>query len=41
MSRLFMFTEERIERIKPVFPKERGVNRADDRRVLSGTVYVI
>jgi len=41
MSRFFWFTEEQIERIKPFFPKERGVGHVDDRKVLSGIVYVI
>jgi transposase len=41
MSRLFWLTYEQIERIRPFFPTERGVSRADDRKVLSGIVYVI
>ena len=41
MSHLFWLTEQQIERIKPFFPKKRGVNRADDRKVFSGIVYVI
>lgn len=41
MSRLFWPTEEQVERIAPFFPKERGVERADDRKVLSGIIYVI
>ena len=41
MSRLFWLTEEQVERIAPFFPKERGVERADDRKVLSGIIYVI
>ena len=41
MSRLFWLTEEQVERIAPFFPKSRGVDRADDRRVLSGIIYVI
>jgi transposase len=41
MSRLFWLTEEQFERIAPFFPKERGVSRANDRRVLSGIIYVI
>ena len=41
MSRLFWLTEEQVERITPFFPKERGVGRSDDRRVLSGIIYVI
>jgi putative transposase len=41
MSRLFWLTEEQVERITPFFPKERGVGRANDRKVLSGIIYVI
>lgn len=41
MSRLFWLTEEQVERIRPFFPKERGVGRSDDLRVLSGIIYVI
>jgi transposase len=41
MSRSFWLTEERIDRIKPFLPKERGVGRADDSKVLSDIVYVI
>ena len=41
MSRLFWLTEEQVERIRPFFPKVRGVDRADDRKVLSGIIYVI
>lgn len=40
MSRLFWLTEELVERITPFFPKARGVGRANDRRVLSGIIYV-
>lgn len=41
MSRLFWLTEDQVEHIKPFFPKERGVRRADDRKVLIGIIYVI
>ena len=41
MSRLFWLTEEQVERIAPFFPKERGVGRSDDRKVLSEIIYVI
>lgn len=41
MSRLFWLSEEHVERLRPFFPKERGVSRVDDRKVLSGIVYVI
>lgn len=41
MSRLFWLTEEQVEQITPFFPKSLGVDRADDRKVLSGIIYVI
>ena len=37
---LFWLSEEQLERIKPFFPKSRGVSRVDDRKVLSGIIYV-
>ncbi|EFO28671.1 transposase, IS4 family protein [Roseibium sp. TrichSKD4] len=41
MSRLFWLAEEQVVQIAPFFPKERGVGRSDDRKVLSGIIYVI
>jgi putative transposase len=41
MSELFMLTRQQINRIKPYFPLSHGVERVDDRRVLSGIIYVI
>ena len=41
MSRLFGLSNEQVERITPFFPKVRGVSRANDRKVLSGIIYVI
>ena len=29
-----------MERLRPFFPKSRGRQRVDDRRVLSGIIYV-
>src|SRR4051794_18421971 len=37
----FQLTESQLERIKPYFPLPHGVARLDDRRVISGIVYVI
>ena len=37
---LFWLSQEQLERIKPFFPKSRGVSRVDDRKVLSGSIYV-
>ncbi len=41
MSHVFMLSESPVERIRPFFPLAHGVTRVDDRRVLSGIVYVI
>jgi transposase len=43
MSRnLFWLSDEQWARIKPHLPKDvRGVERADDRRVISGIVHVL
>ncbi len=40
MSDLFWLTEEQIERLRPFFPRSHGKPRVDDRRVLSGIVFV-
>jgi transposase len=36
-----MLTRKQLNRIKPYFPLSHGVARVDDRRVLSGIIYVI
>lgn len=41
MSDVFLLFERQMERIRPFFPLAHGVPRMDDRRVLSGVVYVI
>jgi transposase len=41
MIRLFLLSERQMARISPYFPKSHGVPRVDDRRVVSGIVYVI
>ncbi|MBB3884892.1 transposase [Acetobacter oeni] len=41
MSDLFLLSERQMELIRPYFPLAHGVPRVDDRRVLSGIVYVI
>ena len=38
---VFLLSESQMERIRPFFPLAHGVPRVDDRRVLSGIVYVI
>ncbi|WP_298222038.1 transposase, partial [Acidocella sp.] len=34
-------SERRLARIAPCFPLSHGVPRVDDRRVISGIIYVI
>ena len=41
MDGLFWLREDQFERIKPFFPKSRGVSRGDDRKVLSGIISVL
>jgi transposase len=41
MGDLFLLSERQMARISPFFPLSRGVPRVDDRRVVSGIVYVI
>ncbi len=41
MNDLPMLSEAQIRRIKPYFPLSHGVPGVDDRRVLSGIIYVI
>lgn len=40
MSEHFWLTEEQMDRLRPHFPKSRGKPRVDDRRVLSGIIYI-
>lgn len=41
MGDLFLLSERQMARILPFFPLAHGVPRVDDRRVVSGIVYVI
>ena len=41
MRDLPMLSEAQMRRIEPFFPLSHGVPRVDDRRVLSGIVYVL
>ena len=41
MGDLFLLSERQMARIAPYFPLSHGVPRVDDRRVVSGIVYVI
>ena len=41
MPDLMLLSPEQMSRIAPFFPRSRGLRRVDDRRVVSGIVYVI
>ncbi len=40
MSNLYWLTEVQMARLRPYFPKSRGRVRVDDRRVLSGIIFI-
>jgi transposase len=40
MSDLYWLTGEQMARLQPYFPKSHGRPRVDDRRVLSGIIFV-
>jgi len=40
MSNLYWLTETQMVRLRPYFPKSRGRARVDDRRVLSGIIFI-
>jgi transposase len=40
MSDLFWLTDAQMTRLKPFFPKSHGKPRVDDRRVLSGIIFI-
>ncbi|WP_425467321.1 transposase [Rubellimicrobium roseum] len=40
MSNLYWLTDDQMERLRPFFPKSHGRPRVDDRRVLSGIIFV-
>ncbi|WP_299085958.1 IS5 family transposase [uncultured Ruegeria sp.] len=40
MSNLFWLTDEQMARLQPYFPKSHGKPRVDDRRVLSGIIFI-
>ena len=40
MSDLYWLYEVQMERLKPFFAKSRGKPRVDDRRVLSGIIFI-
>ena len=41
MSDLFWLTKQQMRRIEPYFPLSHGVPRVDDRRIVSGIIFVI
>jgi len=40
MSNLFWLSDAQMERLKSFFPKSHGKPRVDDRRVLSGIIFI-
>ena len=40
MSNLFWLTDAQLDRLAPFFPKSHGKPRVDDRRVLSGIIFI-
>jgi transposase len=40
MSNLFWLTDVQMARLNPFFPKSHGRPRVDDRRVLSGIIFI-
>ena len=41
MSDLFWLSDEQMGRIRPFFPRSHGMPRVDDRRVISGIIFVL
>ena len=41
MAQLLGLSAEQVDGIRPLFPKERGGKRVEDRKVLSGIIPVI
>jgi len=41
MSDLFLLSPEQMAKVEPFFPLSHGVLRVDDRRVISGIIYVL
>ena len=41
MSDLFWLSDKQLRRISPYFPLAHGVPRVDDRRVISGIIFVL
>ena len=41
MADLLLLSEAQMRRIEPYFPLSHGIARVDDRRVISGIIFVI
>ena len=41
MSELWLLSEAQMRRIEPYFPLSHGIPRVDDRRIVSGIIFVI
>lgn len=41
MSEVWLLSEAQMRRIEPFFPLSHGVPRVDDRRVISGIIFVL
>lgn len=41
MADLFLLSAAQISRIEPYFPVSDGIARVDDRRVISGIIFII
>lgn len=41
MSNLYWLSEGQMSRLRPFFPKSHGLPRVDDRRVLSGIIFIL
>jgi len=41
MSDLFWLSEAQMAMISPYFPLAHGVPRADDRKIISGIIFII
>lgn len=41
MPDLFLLSADQMSKIEPFFPKSHGIARVDDRRVISGIIYVL
>jgi len=40
MSELLWLSDAQVARLKPIFPKSHGKPLVDDRRILSGIIFI-